>query len=87
MSFMKEFQGKPKVSYVTVFKRPGLHKFLNQIAEFADVVLFTAGLEGMLTQLNGLGVHLLLLCSLGLGLGGTHCHLPYSLTFNYMFSL
>lgn len=45
VSSEKEFQGKPKVSYVTVFKRPGLHKFLNQIAEFADVVLFTAGLE------------------------------------------
>ncbi|KAH7844636.1 hypothetical protein Vadar_030132 [Vaccinium darrowii] len=45
VSLEKEFQGKPKVSYVTVFKRPGLHMFLKQIAEFANVVLFTAGLE------------------------------------------
>ncbi|XP_058212421.1 uncharacterized protein LOC131324467 [Rhododendron vialii] len=45
VSSEKEFQGNPKVSYVTVFKRPGLHKFLKQIGEFADVVLFTAGLE------------------------------------------
>ncbi|KAE9444942.1 hypothetical protein C3L33_23161, partial [Rhododendron williamsianum] len=64
MPFMKEFQGKPKVSYVTVFKRPGLHKFLKQIGEFADVVLFTAGLEGAFTQLN---VPLLLFGSIGYG--------------------
>ncbi|XP_057497859.1 uncharacterized protein LOC130782541 isoform X3 [Actinidia eriantha] len=38
-------KGKPKISHVTVFERPGLHKFLKQIGEFADVVLFTAGLE------------------------------------------
>lgn len=65
MPFMKEFQGKPKVSYVTVFKRPGLHKFLKQIGEFADVVLFTAGLEGAFTQLNGRNVPLLLFGSIG----------------------
>ncbi|KAK9061056.1 hypothetical protein SSX86_018236 [Deinandra increscens subsp. villosa] len=42
----KEGDGKPKVSYVTVFERPGLHEFLNQLSKFADLVLFTAGLEG-----------------------------------------
>ncbi|XP_050382651.1 uncharacterized protein LOC126799486 isoform X2 [Argentina anserina] len=38
--------GKPKISYVTVFERPGLHEFLKRVGEFADLVLFTAGLEG-----------------------------------------
>ncbi|TYJ16577.1 hypothetical protein E1A91_A10G264300v1 [Gossypium mustelinum] len=42
----KEFEGKPKISYVTVFERPGLQEFLNQLSEFAQLVLFTAGLEG-----------------------------------------
>ncbi|KAL6533125.1 hypothetical protein OROMI_027237 [Orobanche minor] len=42
----KEFEGKPKINYVTVFERPGLKEFLKQLSEFADLVLFTAGLEG-----------------------------------------
>ncbi|XP_044508777.1 CTD nuclear envelope phosphatase 1 homolog [Mangifera indica] len=42
----KENEGKPKVNYVTVFERPGLHEFLKQVSEFADLILFTAGLEG-----------------------------------------
>ncbi|XP_024177336.2 CTD nuclear envelope phosphatase 1 homolog isoform X3 [Rosa chinensis] len=42
----KECDGKPKVNYVTVFERPGLHEFLKQVHGFADLVLFTAGLEG-----------------------------------------
>ncbi|GMN40306.1 hypothetical protein TIFTF001_009539 [Ficus carica] len=42
----KECDGKPKISYVTVFERPGLKEFLKQIGEFAVLVLFTAGLEG-----------------------------------------
>ncbi|XP_062095190.1 uncharacterized protein LOC133801072 [Humulus lupulus] len=42
----KECDGKPKISYVTVFERPGLHEFLKQLGEFAVLVLFTAGLEG-----------------------------------------
>ncbi|KAK6145503.1 hypothetical protein DH2020_022323 [Rehmannia glutinosa] len=42
----KEFEGEPKINYVTVFERPGLKDFLNQLSEFADLVLFTAGLEG-----------------------------------------
>lgn len=44
---LKEIEGKPKVNYVTVFERPGLHEFLKQLSEFADLVLFTAGLEGL----------------------------------------
>lgn len=44
---LKEFEGKPKISYVTVFERPGLQEFLNQLSEFAELVLFTAGLEGL----------------------------------------
>lgn len=44
---LKEYEGKPKVSHVTVFERPGLHEFLRQAAEFAELVLFTAGLEGL----------------------------------------
>ncbi|XP_030929346.1 CTD nuclear envelope phosphatase 1 homolog [Quercus lobata] len=42
----KECEGKPKVNYVTVFERPGLHEFLKELSEFADLILFTAGLEG-----------------------------------------
>ncbi|QHN82027.1 CTD nuclear envelope phosphatase 1-like [Arachis ipaensis] len=42
----KEVEGKPIISYVTVFERPGLKEFLRQLSEFADMVLFTAGLEG-----------------------------------------
>ncbi|PSS32535.1 CTD small phosphatase-like protein [Actinidia chinensis var. chinensis] len=42
----KEFEGKPKINYVTVFERPGLREFLKELNEFADLVLFTAGLEG-----------------------------------------
>ncbi|KAI7755617.1 hypothetical protein M8C21_016690 [Ambrosia artemisiifolia] len=42
----KECEGKPKVNYVTVFERPGLDEFLTQLSTFADLVLFTAGLEG-----------------------------------------
>ncbi|KAH9607636.1 hypothetical protein KSS87_014158 [Heliosperma pusillum] len=42
----KECEGKPKISYVTVFERPGLHEFLKQLNEFAELILFTAGLEG-----------------------------------------
>ncbi|GMI84910.1 hypothetical protein like AT3G55960 [Hibiscus trionum] len=46
VSLDKEFEGKPKINYVTVFERPGLQDFLNQLSEFAELVLFTAGLEG-----------------------------------------
>ncbi|CAK9133850.1 unnamed protein product [Ilex paraguariensis] len=53
----KECEGKPKVSYVTVFERPGLHEFLEQIGEFADLVLFTAGLEDYAKPLvNKIGI-------------------------------
>lgn len=43
---MQECEGKPNISYVTVFERPGLQEFLEQISEFAELVLFTAALEG-----------------------------------------
>lgn len=43
---LKDLEGKPKVNHVTVFERPGLHEFLHQTSEFADLILFTAGLEG-----------------------------------------
>lgn len=46
ISSEKGCDGKPKINYVTVFERPGLHQFLKQLSEFADLVLFTAGLEG-----------------------------------------
>ncbi|XP_028784016.1 CTD nuclear envelope phosphatase 1 homolog [Neltuma alba] len=42
----KDGEGKPKINYVTVFERPGLKEFLKQLSGFADLVLFTAGLEG-----------------------------------------
>ena len=48
LSSLKECEGKPKINYVTVFERPGLQEFLNQLSEFAELVLFTAGLEGLL---------------------------------------
>ncbi|XP_052186852.1 uncharacterized protein LOC127797755 [Diospyros lotus] len=47
----KVFEGKPKINYVTVFERPGLEEFLKQLSEFADLVLFTAGLEGYASPL------------------------------------
>ncbi|XP_010504466.1 PREDICTED: carboxy-terminal domain RNA polymerase II polypeptide A small phosphatase 1-like [Camelina sativa] len=46
LSTDKECDGKPKINYVTVFERPGLHEFLEKLSEFADLILFTAGLEG-----------------------------------------
>lgn len=46
LSILKEGEGKQKVNHVTVFERPGLQEFLQQISKFADLVLFTAGLEG-----------------------------------------
>nr|GEZ96459.1 CTD small phosphatase-like protein [Tanacetum cinerariifolium] len=46
VSSYREYNGKPKISYVTVFEHPGLHEFLAQLSKFADLVLLTAGLEG-----------------------------------------
>ncbi|WCJ28033.1 Haloacid dehalogenase-like hydrolase (HAD) superfamily protein [Euphorbia peplus] len=42
----KVHEGRTKVNHVTVFERPGLREFLKHINEFADLVLFTAGVEG-----------------------------------------
>ncbi|KAF6985108.1 hypothetical protein CFC21_003007 [Triticum aestivum] len=42
----KDAKGRQRVNHVTVFERPGLHEFLQKTSEFADLILFTAGLEG-----------------------------------------
>ncbi|CAL0304746.1 unnamed protein product [Lupinus luteus] len=47
----KDVDGKPKTNLVTVFERPGLKEFLRKVSEFADMVLFTAGLEGYASPL------------------------------------
>lgn len=41
-----DIDGRQKINHVTVFERPGLRDFLQQLSEFADLILFTAGLEG-----------------------------------------
>ncbi|KAM0867171.1 hypothetical protein ACQ4PT_042169 [Festuca glaucescens] len=46
VSSEKDAQGRQRMNHVTVFERPGLHEFLQQTSEFADLILFTAGLEG-----------------------------------------
>lgn len=46
VSSEKDAQGRQRMNRVTVFERPGLHEFLQQTSEFADLILFTAGLEG-----------------------------------------
>ncbi|KAJ0259483.1 FCP1 homology domain-containing protein [Hirschfeldia incana] len=45
ISSTKECNGEPKINYVTVFERPGLHEFLEKLSEFAHLIVFTAGLE------------------------------------------
>ncbi|CAH8376317.1 unnamed protein product [Eruca vesicaria subsp. sativa] len=45
ISSTKECNGVPKINYVTVFERPGLHEFLEKLSQFAHLVIFTAGLE------------------------------------------
>uniref|UniRef100_A0A9I9CVT1 Mitochondrial import inner membrane translocase subunit TIM50 n=1 Tax=Cucumis melo TaxID=3656 RepID=A0A9I9CVT1_CUCME len=68
----KEVEGKPKISYVTVFERPGLHEFLSQAAEFAELILFTAGLEGMALTYHYLcNVSLVILLSYAVSCGRT----------------
>lgn len=39
---------KPKINYVIIFMHLGLDEFLKQIREFAELVLFTVGLEGLI---------------------------------------
>ncbi|CAM0955077.1 unnamed protein product [Alopecurus aequalis] len=46
ISSEKDAEGRQRVNHVTVFERPGLHEFLLQTSQFADLILFTAGLEG-----------------------------------------
>ncbi|WZY90721.1 hypothetical protein YC2023_047456 [Brassica napus] len=45
ISSTKECNGEPKINYVTVFERPGLHEFLEKLSQFAHLIVFTAGLE------------------------------------------
>ena len=49
------------MNHVTVFERPGLHEFLQKTSEFADLILFTAGLEGMFAAVifHNLGAQLI----------------------------
>jgi hypothetical protein len=47
---IKDAEGSQRVNRVTVFERPGLHEFLQRTSEFADLILFTAGLEGLLPE-------------------------------------
>ena len=36
-ALLTECEGKPKISYVTLFERPGLHEFLSQAIDFPNV--------------------------------------------------
>ncbi|MCO5605242.1 hypothetical protein L7F22_059422 [Adiantum nelumboides] len=47
----KDSQGKSRVNHVTVYERPGLQEFLRRVSDFAEVILFTAGLEGYASPL------------------------------------
>lgn len=47
---LQDAEGRQRVNRVTVFERPGLHEFLQRTSEFADLVLFTAGLEGLISS-------------------------------------
>ncbi|KAF2577527.1 hypothetical protein F2Q68_00001730 [Brassica cretica] len=39
---------QPNISCVTVFECLGLHEFLEQLSQFAHLIVFTADLEGSL---------------------------------------
>ncbi|KAG6744244.1 hypothetical protein POTOM_052958 [Populus tomentosa] len=54
-----DVEGKPEINHVTVFERPGLKEFLKQIGEFADLILFTAGIEGFIHATPELGMRIL----------------------------
>jgi RNA polymerase II subunit A small phosphatase-like protein len=47
---LQDPDGRQRINHVTVFERPGLHEFLQRTSEFADLVLFTAGLEGLISS-------------------------------------
>lgn len=47
----KDKENKSRVNHVTVYERPGLQEFLRRASEFAELVLFTAGLEGYASPL------------------------------------
>ena len=42
---------------MTVFERPGLKEFFKQIGEFADLILFTAGIEGRCCSVRLIDLH------------------------------
>ncbi|EFJ06481.1 hypothetical protein SELMODRAFT_135380, partial [Selaginella moellendorffii] len=42
----KDKEGNVKINCVMVYERPGLREFLARASQFAELVLFTAGLEG-----------------------------------------
>jgi uncharacterized membrane protein YesL len=48
--FYFEFKcrGKLKINFVIIFVHLGLDQFLKQLREFAELVLFTAGLKGLI---------------------------------------
>ncbi|KAH0889804.1 hypothetical protein HID58_052233, partial [Brassica napus] len=45
ISSTKECNGEPNISCVTVFECLGLHEFLEQLSQFAHLIVFTADLE------------------------------------------
>lgn len=47
----KDSEGKSRINHVTVYERPGLQEFLRRVSEFAELILFTAGLEGYASPL------------------------------------
>ncbi|KAJ1688526.1 hypothetical protein LUZ63_019916 [Rhynchospora breviuscula] len=50
-SSTKQLHATPKLNHVTVFERPGLHHFLQELSKFAHLVLFTAALQGFNSSL------------------------------------
>ncbi|AQK94392.1 Haloacid dehalogenase-like hydrolase (HAD) superfamily protein [Zea mays] len=50
---LQDTEGRQRINRVTVFERPGLHEFLQRTSEFADLVLFTAGLEVYVNHKSG----------------------------------
>ncbi|MCD7462638.1 hypothetical protein HAX54_049010 [Datura stramonium] len=48
----RECQGKPKINYVTVFERPGLHEFLKELSEFADLAMQDLLLTKLMSEIG-----------------------------------
>ncbi|KAH0457800.1 hypothetical protein IEQ34_013115 [Dendrobium chrysotoxum] len=73
----KDAEGREKINHVIVFERPGLEDFLEQTSKFADLVLFTAGLEGLIFCHSSLFRKLLYLISI------TSCFLNLMVVLGY----